>query len=659
MKIRYLILFPLLFILLIVINLQLEPGVSPQQQLSLIFTPEAAQTFPAVFYLYGQLPRLCMALLAGATLGLTGSLMQQLTQNNLTSPMTLGTSSGAWLALVILSVSFSELSADYAVPVATAGALLAFAFVILITGSRNITGLPLIVSGMVVNILLGAIATAVITLNSQFAQNIFMWGAGDLTQDGWQNVTDVMPRLLPVLFILLFAPRILTVLRLGHQGAQARGLSVLPVFLLFMVLSAWLVSVVISTAGMIGFIGLLAPNLVRIAGARTALQELIFSVIAGAFLLLFADTLALALGQLMQTVIPTGVMTAAIGAPALIVFSRRRFTAQDQMTIILKPVISPRFLPHAMSVVVFLLFAGLMTTVFFQQSETGFLWGAPESFRWSLRWPRLLSAAAAGVALALAGTLLQRLIYNPLASPDILGVSSGATVALILISVLTGNMIQTSLWGAALTGSALVLGLLLLLGRRHQFAPATLILTGIALTAGLEAFVQFFLAQGALSNYRILLWLSGSTYRVSGEQSVLFASVIAGLTIIILALSRRLTLISIGRTFAQARGLHTGRTALLMLTLVALLCALVTATVGPLAFTGLIAPHMAALCGAQKVKSQLIFAGLAGAVLMIWADWLGQTLIWPSQIAAGTLVSVLGGSYFLGLMLVSRFRKQS
>ncbi|WP_247716707.1 iron ABC transporter permease [Morganella morganii] len=380
MKIRYLILFPLLFILLIVINLQLEPGLSPQQQLSLIFTPEAVQTFPAVFYLYGQLPRLCMALLAGATLGLTGSLMQQLTQNNLTSPMTLGTSSGAWLALVILSVSFSELSADYAVPVATAGALLAFAFVILITGSRNITGLPLIVSGMVVNILLGAIATAVITLNSQFAQNIFMWGAGDLTQDGWQNVTDVMPRLLPVLFILLFAPRILTVLRLGHQGAQARGLSVLPVFLLFMVLSAWLVSVVISTAGMIGFIGLLAPNLVRIAGARTALQELIFSVIAGAFLLLFADTLALALGQLMQTVIPTGVMTAAIGAPALIVFSRRRFTAQDQMTIILKPVISPRFLPHAMSVVVLLLFAGLMTTIFFQQSETDFLWGGFGAF---------------------------------------------------------------------------------------------------------------------------------------------------------------------------------------------------------------------------------------------------------------------------------------
>ena len=72
---------------------------------------------------------------------------------------------------------------------------------------------------------------------------------------------------------------------------------------------------------------------------------------------------------------------------------------------------------------------------------------------------------------------------------------------------------------------------------------------------------------------------------------------------------------------------YTGRTALLILTLAALLCALVTATVGPLAFTGMIAPHMAALCGAQKVKSQLIFSGQAGAVLMICADWPGQTLI--------------------------------
>ncbi|MBO1929032.1 iron chelate uptake ABC transporter family permease subunit [Providencia rettgeri] len=67
------------------------------------------------------------------------------------------------------------------------GALLAFGLVILIAGIRNMTGIPLVVSGMVINILFGAIATALITLNSQFAQNIFMWGAGNLAQDGWQK----------------------------------------------------------------------------------------------------------------------------------------------------------------------------------------------------------------------------------------------------------------------------------------------------------------------------------------------------------------------------------------------------------------------------------------------------------------------------------------
>ncbi|QCJ70563.1 Fe(3+)-hydroxamate ABC transporter permease FhuB [Providencia heimbachae] len=656
MKIKTLSLIILLLMLLAICNLQLEQGLSLNQQIQLIFTPETAQSFPAVFYLYGQLPRLVIAILVGATLGLVGSLMQQLTQNNLTSPLTLGTSSGAWLGLVILSISFSDLSADFAPLVAMAGGLLAFIFVILITGLRNMTGLPLIVSGMVVNILLGAIATALITLNSQFAQNIFMWGAGDLTQDGWSVVIQLLPQLLPALFIIAAAPRILTVLRLGHEGAQARGLSVLPVFILFMVLATWLVAAVISSIGIIGFIGLLAPNIVRVFGVRTALGELLASALLGALLLLFADTLAIALSQWLHSVIPTGVMAAAIGAPALIAFSHRSFKAQDQLTLVLKPIIQPKWLYRAAAITIIILLVGMTLMTFLQRTETAFIWQLPESFQWALRWPRLLTALMAGIALAIAGTLLQRLIYNPLASPDILGVSSGATVSLIMVSMLLGTTIQTSLWGVALLGSLFVLALLLLLGRRHQFAPASLILIGISLTACLEAFVQFFLAQGTLSNYRILLWLSGSTYRVNSQQSLLFATAIIILVILTLSLHRWLTLLSIGRAFSQARGLHAGRATMLLLGLVALLCALVTATVGPLAFIGLVAPHMAALLGAQKVKSQLIFGGLLGATLMVWADGLGQMVIYPSQIAAGTLVAILGGSYFLILMMINRFR---
>ncbi|MGO2335371.1 Fe(3+)-hydroxamate ABC transporter permease FhuB [Providencia sp.] len=656
MKITSLFGFILLLLVLAIGNLQLEPGLSISQQISLIFAPQSAQNFPEIFYLYGQLPRLVMALLVGATLGLVGSLMQQLTQNNLTSPLTLGTSSGAWLGLVILSISFTDLSADFAPLVAMGGGLLAFVLVVTITGLRNMTGLPLIVSGMVVNILLGAIATALITLNSQFAQNIFMWGAGDLTQDGWSAVIRLLPQLLPALFIIISAPRILTVLRLGHDGAQARGLSVLPIFILFMVVATWLVAAVISTIGVIGFIGLLAPNIVRAFGARTALSELLASALLGALLLLFADTLAIAISQWLHSVIPTGVMAAAIGAPALIAFSRRTFKAQDSLTLLLKPIIRPQLLYRAGGCIIFLLAVGMTLSVFLQNSEHAIVWQLPEAFQWALRWPRLLTALIAGIALSVAGTLLQRLIYNPLASPDILGVSSGATVSLILVSMILGTTIQTSLWGVALLGSLLVLALLLLLGRRHQFAPASLILIGISLTACLEAFVQFFLAQGTLSNYRILLWLSGSTYRVNDQQAILFSIIVVLLVIVTLSLSRWLTLLSIGRAFSQARGLHAGKATMLLLGLVALLCALVTATVGPLAFIGLVAPHMAALLGAQKVKSQLILGSLLGATLMVWADWLGQLIIYPSQIAAGTLVAILGGSYFLALMVINRFR---
>lgn len=189
-----------------------------------------------------------------------------------------------------------------------------------------------------------------------------------------------------------------------------------------------------------------------------------------------------------------------------------------------------------------------------------------------------------------------------------------------------------------------------------KICPASLILIGISLTASLEAFVQFFLAKGTLSSYKILLWLSGSTYRVSEQHALLFSLAIGLIAGVVLLLARGLTLISIGRSFAQARGLATERASMILLILVALLCALVTSTVGPLAFIGLVAPHMAVLLGAQQVKAQLIIGSLIGACLMVWADWLGQTLIFPRQIAAGTLVAILGGGYFLGLMLLNRRR---
>ncbi|CDQ51497.1 Iron(III) ABC transporter, permease protein [Vibrio anguillarum] len=158
------------------LSVQIGNGVDLVTQWQLVWAQREASSFAEFNFLYGQLPRLVMTLLVGAMLGLVGSVMQQLTQNNLTSPLTLGTSSGAWLALIILNIGFPSLVASYSTLAAMSGALLAFSLIVVIAGVRNMTGLPLIVAGMVVNLLLGAIATALILLNEQYAKNVFMWG---------------------------------------------------------------------------------------------------------------------------------------------------------------------------------------------------------------------------------------------------------------------------------------------------------------------------------------------------------------------------------------------------------------------------------------------------------------------------------------------------
>ncbi len=284
-----------LITLLSVFSLQIDTNLSLFEQWQLLTKPEVATEFRDVFFTQAQLPRLSMTLLVGAMLGLTGSLMQQLTQNNLTSPLTLGTSSGAWLALVVVNIWFVDWVADYSALAAMVGALVAFGLIVSIAGVRNMTGLPLVVSGMVINILLGSIATAIIILNAQFAQNIFMWGAGDLSQYSWDWFEWLLPRCAIAIVILIVAPRILTLMKLGQEGAAARGLAVLPAFGALMVMGIWLVSASITAVGIISFIGLLTPNIARAMGARTPRDELISSMLLGAMLLIITDSAAISL----------------------------------------------------------------------------------------------------------------------------------------------------------------------------------------------------------------------------------------------------------------------------------------------------------------------------------------------------------------------------
>lgn len=643
------------------LTLQIGHSLSVSEQWAIVhrfsFEMNLHDSFAAIVYAQSQLPRIVMAVLVGGTLGLVGSVLQQLTQNNLLSPLTLGTSSGAWLAMVIGSVWFPVVMADYASLVALLGAILTLLVVILIVGLKNMSGLPIILAGMAINILFGAVATAIVLLNEQYVKSLFIWGAGDLAQNGWGNLGWLIPKLTPIVLLLAFAPRVLAILRLGQTGAQARGLNIMPAFCSLLFICLWLVSVSISSVGVISFIGLLSPNIARGLGARTPRAELISSLLLGAILLLVADMIALFVSEMSFEMVPSGTAAALIGAPALILFTRRQLTAKDNLSL---------SLPHTQQVInkwqimklLIMLVGTLLIAVFLSRTTmegaVSWIWQIPDHFAWQLQWPRLLTAISVGAGLAVAGVILQRLIYNPLASPDILGLSAGATFTLVAAGVFLGVNVFKSGPGLAFAGSMTVLLLLLILGKRNQYAPSMMILTGIALTALIDALVSFSLIKGNEDTYAILTWLVGSTYRATPGLSLILALVVGVLAAFTLLTSRWLTILSSGRAFAKSRGLNVSVTFAILFIVVGLLCAVTTTAMGPVAFVGLLAPHMAILSGAKKAKNQLWIAMLFGVILMVLADWLGQNIRYPVQIAAGTVVSVIGGSYFLVLLIKSR-----
>ena len=637
---------------LALLHLWLSASVDASRLVDLLIgaTPE---TFADIRVTQSVLPRIAMGVIVGAALGLAGSLFQQITGNHLASPLTLGASSGAWLAMVIATFLAPAFAASAREWISLAGATGAFGLVVAIAGLRGLMGLKAVLAGMAVNLLLGAVAGAVVLLQSPYFGHLFVWGAGDLGQSGWGDTLWAAPRLGMAAAGAFCCIRILSLLRSGAGGAEARGLALAPWLVFLAALALFLTAVSVAAVGMIGFIGLLAPTMARSCGARRPAAELAASALCGAALLSGADMIAVSASGALRDMVPTGATAALAGAPALVLLMRRRLRTADHAQLEMPDG------PTALSAKALLglgaaLAIALLLAICAGQGEDGWRLAWPERMAWSFRWPRILGAAGAGAAMALSGVVLQRVIRNPLASPDILGMSSGATFALVLTALLSGTSIHAAGAAVAILGSAAVLGLLLVLVRRHANAPMIVALVGISLGALLDALVKIALAAGTADSFAILGWLGGSTYRVTGQAAVTLMALALSATAASLAARRWLTLISTGDAVASARGLAvTGvRTACLCLS--ATLAAGVTAMMGPVSFVGLVAPHAATMLGARTAGAQIICAVWLGAALMILSDWLGRTLTYPMQLPAGTIAACVGGTYFILLLVRQR-----
>ncbi len=210
---------------------------------------------------------------------------------------------------------------------------------------------------------------------------------------------------------------------------------------------------------------------------------------------------------------------------------------------------------------------------------------------------------------------------------------------------------MVSLYVGGLIGAGATLALIVLLNRKTGFQPEKVLLTGVAIAALMQAVQSFLMAGGDPRAYQVLAWISGSTYYVTDSTVTTLALVATVLVALGLMCQRWLDILPLGGETAQSLGVHVGRARMVLLALVAVMTVSATLVVGPLSFVGLMAPHIARSWGAKNARAHMVTAGLIGMGLMLFADWLGRQWLYPQEMPAGIIASLIGGLY---LMIVLR-----
>lgn len=279
--------------------------------------------------------------------------------------------------------------------------------------------------------------------------------------------------------------------------------------------------------------------------------------------------------------------------------------------------------------------------------------GLPRILVFDLRLPRALSAFAVGGLLAVAGSLMQVLLRNPLADPYILGVSGGAAVCALLAMMLGlgGLWIDGGAFAGALGATLLVFALAS--GGPGSWSPVRLLLTGVVLAAGFAAVISLMLALGPDSSLRgMLFWLMGdlSFAEAPGLRIALLALATGGGVI----LGRHLNILARGDVEASILGVDVRPLRITIYLVSSLLTAVAVTTAGSIGFVGLVIPHlMRSLVGSDH-RALIPASALAGGTLLMLADTLARSLFAPRQLPVGALTALVGVPLFLGLMRRNR-----
>jgi len=279
-----------------------------------------------------------------------------------------------------------------------------------------------------------------------------------------------------------------------------------------------------------------------------------------------------------------------------------------------------------------------------------------ERIIWELRMPRAILAFLAGCGLAVSGLILQTVTRNPLADPYLFGISSGASLGVVISIVLLGSTISLVTPVAAFAGSLVaMLMLLMIAGRRQSQQVESMLLAGVALSFLFSSFTSLLLYHtDPQAVTAVLFWTMGSFSRAQWDTLWFPAVVIIGCVIVMLAYRRQLNAMLLGDESATTLGINVNRFRLIMLVLSSLITATLVSLCGGIGFVGLMIPHIVRFFVSQGTISGIMLTALVGGVFMIWVDVLSRIVLENQELPVGVITSAVGSLFFLSLLY---FRK--
>lgn len=276
------------------------------------------------------------------------------------------------------------------------------------------------------------------------------------------------------------------------------------------------------------------------------------------------------------------------------------------------------------------------------------------------RLPRIVLALMTGAALALSGTIIQAVIRNPLASPGIIGINSGAALFAVSMAILLPSVPLVFMPLAACAGGLTAAGIVMLVAHYRTLSAAHLALVGVAVGFVFEAGVDYLLVTSDdAERSSPLIWLTGSLWgRTWDHVSMSFVPLLL-LSGFALILAYRLDLISLGEATATGLGLNVSHQRLLLLFTATMLASVSVAVVGVMGFVGLMAPHMARYMIGGSHRFLLPLSALTGMFLVVLADGIGRAIVPPIEVSAGILAALIGAPFFVYVMLTTASEQET